>query len=175
MHFGRELPLFFDIFDFSIEAEQLDKSTYLNNLLDTLHKVYETVYANLQDNQIAQNIRYAQKAKLRQFHPNDTVYIKSRESYNNKLTGPFEVLSRNSEVTYTVRIPNNPYARSLKIHVDRLILAPPRRPYLEAQQFASTDSVIEREQNNRPSTSTAGPQQSSPHRVQTRYFLRSKC
>lgn len=177
LHFGRELPMLFDTFDFSISSEQQDKSTYLHDLLETLKKIYNSVYKNLKGSQFAQNLRYMQKAKLREFKVGDTVYIKSRETYNNKLTGPFEILRRNSTVTYTLRILNNEFANPFKLHVDRLVLAPPRRQYLMPQPTTSlsdSTNMQNGERNNSSDNKTHDVEQPSQQGFCPQYFPRSR-
>jgi hypothetical protein len=58
------------------------------------------------------------------------VYLKSIDKHKHSYSGPFEVLQQHSPVSYTIRRQNIPSARTFKVHIDRIILAPPRNEYL---------------------------------------------
>ena len=84
--------------------------------------------------QLEQNTRQHARSKLRILNVHDVVYLRSRDSFKPKFTGPFEVISKDSEVNYTIRRLHDPTCSSFKVHIDRLRLAPHRRQHLEVRQ-----------------------------------------
>lgn len=130
LHFGRNHALFFDTFNPNVQTVFLDKSHFAADLLSQLKTTYETAYSNLERAQVEQNSRHAQNAKLRKFNIGDIVYLKSKDKFKPRFAGPFTVVEKNNDVNYTIRLLDNPYAESFKIHINRLRLAPSRSPHL---------------------------------------------
>ncbi|XP_035206606.1 uncharacterized protein LOC118181543 [Stegodyphus dumicola] len=130
LHFGRNLSLLFDTFHPDPRPAQLDKSHYLCDLLTQLKLTYEHAYETLERKQVEQNTRQLKNAKLRSFSIDDVVYLKSKDTFKPRFSGPFCIVSKSSDVNYTIRALDNEFAQPFKIHINRLRLAPKRFSHL---------------------------------------------
>jgi transposase InsO family protein len=129
LHFGRELSLLFDTVNFSYLQPHLD-NVEMYKYLTSLQGIYNKAYKN---SKISQDVNYRRQhksAKLRNLNLHDIVYLKSMDKYKQSYSGPFEIVQKHSPVSYTIRRQSIPSARSFRVHVDRIILAPPRNEYL---------------------------------------------
>lgn len=142
IHFGRQLSLVFDTFQPEIEIQQLDKAHYIDTLLSTLKVIYSNTYQNLIRKQEKQNIDKNSNSRLRQIKVDDIVYIRSKDKFNNKYSGPYKVIKKHSDVTYSIQYLDNSHANIFKIHIDRLLLAPPRKDYLKTNDSFNQDNNV---------------------------------
>lgn len=153
IQFGRELGLYFDTFQNNHDVLQLiDHSFYAKQVLSDLNKYFETAFDSLKLHQADQNSKFAQNAKLRCFEKGNTVYLKSKDAFNPRYTGPYTVVDKHSDVNVSIRILSDEFAKPFKVHVNRLRLARERRPFLISPPV-----------NDR-----------KPPLQKTRYFLRSR-
>lgn len=137
---------------------QLDKPRYLEELLQSMQIIHGIAFDNLVEKRIIQNASQHAKATLRDISPGDTVYLQSRDTFNRKFSGPFEVLNKHSDVTFSIRLLNNQFAPTLKVHIDRIYKCSKRKDYLENFQTERFE----------PNTSLA------PLQPMNRYNLRSR-
>lgn len=131
IHFGRELSTFYDTFDPSVDSPHLDKFQYFNKVLFTMKDIYAKVYRNLISAQEERNTKVNENKKLRTFQIGDTVYLKSSDKFLPSFKGPYQVIQKHTDVTYSIQRLNDEYADKLKIHIDKLLLAPPRKEHLK--------------------------------------------
>ena len=130
VHFGRQLSTILDTFNPDAQPIQLNNSFEIMNVLEVLQTIYKQVLFNLQYKQKLQNTHFNVNKKIRNFKPNDTVYIKSRDKLKPKYDGPFKIIKKTSEVTVLIQYEENPHAKPFLIHIDRLHLVPPRPSHL---------------------------------------------
>lgn len=106
---------------------------YVLNLMQRLHKCREIVKGNLEARRDASKRYYDRNARTRSFNPGDKVMI-LRPNRQNKLEvhwdGPAEVISRLSEVNYTVRLPG-------RKREDRVYHVNLMKPFLERAAIVS--------------------------------------
>jgi hypothetical protein len=129
LHFGRELSLLFDTVNFSYLQPHLD-NVEMYKYLTSLQGIYNKAYRNSKESQAVNYQRQHMSAKLRNLNLHDIVYLKSIDKYKQSYSGPFEIVQKHSPVSYTIRRQNIPSAGCFRIHIDRIILAPPRNEYL---------------------------------------------
>lgn len=129
LHFGRELSLLFDTINFSYLQPHLD-NVEMYRYLTGLQRMYNKAYQNSEQSQAVNYQRQHRSAKLRNLNPHDIVYLKSIDKFKHSYSGPFEILQKHSPVSYTIQRQNSPSARTFKVHIDRIILAPPRNKHL---------------------------------------------
>lgn len=151
LHLGREVSLIFDTYNSDIIPIQLDKSHYLKTLLNDLKKSYEKAYSNLERKQVKQNSSQLAKSKLRILNIDDIVYLKSRDVFKPRFSGPYIVVEKHSDVNYSIKYLNCPHSTPFKVHINRLKLSHKRKS--KFSDCPNTDS------NTVP---------------KTRYFLRSR-
>lgn len=130
LHFGRNLSLIFDTFNPEIAVVNLDKSYYIKNLLTELTTIYENAYDSMTRMQVRQNARHNSNAKLRSLKVNDIVYVKSRDTFKPKYTGPFVIVEKCNDLNYIIKHLDDSNPVLLKYHLNRLRLAPNRYPHL---------------------------------------------
>lgn len=130
LHFGRELPLIFDLFDDEVVPTHLDKSHYLARILTDLNNHYKKAYDNLIINQIKQNKLREAKSTNRSFKIGDTVYLRGHNNFKQKYSGPFSVISKESDLNYNIQLQGDQFAPIKRVHICRLRYAPPRKTYL---------------------------------------------
>ena len=81
----------------------------------------------------AQSKRYKhfqKNAKLRTILVNDIVYLKSVDKFKSKYVGPFIVTQKHSPVSFSIKRLHYPDNCAFRVHIDRLLLAPPRNDNL---------------------------------------------
>ncbi|XP_054709022.1 uncharacterized protein K02A2.6-like [Uloborus diversus] len=152
LHFGIELALIFDTYNPDIKCVQLDKTQYMAHVLETLQKQYTTAFSNLERKQYEQNVKQHENAKLRDIKEGQIVYLRSKDKFKPKFTGPYQVIKRCNAVNYLIRFANNSFANTFKVHVDRL------RPAIHRKQHYQGNSSNVEEQTQV---------------YKTRYYLRS--
>lgn len=131
LHFGRHLSLIFDTFQPDLQPTQIDKTQYLAGVLASLNECYQKCFSNLERRQLQQNNRQEANAKVRNLRVNDIVYLRSRDKFKPKYTGPYTITKKCNSRNYLIRVDGDPQARQFRIHVDRLRVAPKRKEYLE--------------------------------------------
>lgn len=129
LHFGRELALIFDTFNVNAVQPHLDKPEMFN-YLQGLQRMYKLAYKNSTHSQSQNYNRHQRNARLRKFKIDDIVYVRSIGRFNNSYSGPFTVVNQHSPVLFSLQNSSIPSAKIFKIHVNRLILAPPRHAHL---------------------------------------------
>lgn len=134
VHFGRALSLIFDTYHPEVTINQLDKAAYIMNMFKDLNNTYKLVYSNLVLNQNNQNRAQQINARMRNFQAGDKVYLKGKEKFKPRYDGPFVIVKKVSEVNYLIRLAENPAASEFIVHINRLILLPPRAPYLNLEE-----------------------------------------
>lgn len=139
LHYGRELSHLYDVFQLPSHDLPLNSSQYLSTTMASLQAIFKKVYSTTVSKQQQQNLEYSNKfsAKLRKFQPKDIVYIKTNHPFKPKFIGPFQVIRKNSDVTYEIRRHDHPVADSFIIHIDRLIHVHRRKSHLIENQFNS--------------------------------------
>lgn len=130
LHFGREVSIFFDVYSHDLHEIPVDHASYITQVLGDLNIYYQNAYSSLERNQLDQNNKFATKAKLRSFEVNDIVYLRSKDTFNPRYTGPFTIVTKNNDVNYTIRLLSDSNAPSFKIHVNRIKGAPARKQSL---------------------------------------------
>lgn len=174
LHFGREHSLLFDTFERDLQLLNLDKSFYVDKLLKSLNDIFKKSYDKLSYTQSKQNNVINQNKNLRSLNVNDIVYVKSRNKLNNKATGPFRIIARNSNVTYTIQRINDNHAPTFKIHINRLRHVPSRvnKNVVEKSQTLPNPNM---EQNIVSPNMTTSVETDNPNTVSKhKYFLRSR-
>ncbi|XP_015926084.2 uncharacterized protein [Parasteatoda tepidariorum] len=131
LHFGRCPPTMFDTFDPNIEPQQLDKASFSQNFISDLRITYDIAFNKLKEQQILQNQKQIQKAKLRNFNANDIVYMRSNDTFKPKFLGPYVIVKKQSDVNFKITPLDTPSHKGFVIHSDRLRLAPRRLSHLD--------------------------------------------
>lgn len=130
IHFGRSLSLIFDTYNSEIDKQNINPTEYLDNIFKSLKHIYQQTYTNIAEKQVKQNNKIRPNTRLREFKTGYVVYLKSRDKFNKKFTGPYTIIKRNTAVTYSIRLKDNTQADIFKIHVDRLHYVPQRKSSL---------------------------------------------
>ena len=130
LHFGRELSLIFDTYDQCSNQPFLDKHIDVHKLLDDLHKIYDRAYYNIKTAQDKRYRNYGRTAKLRNICVKDIVYLKSVDRFKPKYNGPYIVTYKHSPVSFSIKKLHAAENSAFRVHIDRLILAPPRYGHL---------------------------------------------
>ncbi|XP_054709236.1 uncharacterized protein LOC129218942 [Uloborus diversus] len=129
LHFGRNLSLLTDTIDVNIDFS-LNAAFELHKILDELKVIYDRAYQNTLVKRRRQNARQAPKAKLRTFQKGDLVYLKSKDKFKPSYGGPYCILKMISNVVAVIQKSNIPNSHKFKVHIDKILLVPPRAPHL---------------------------------------------
>lgn len=129
LHFGRELSLIFDTYDFSTTQPYLD-NVEMCKFFQGLNDLYNKAYHNIHEAQKYNYNHQLPRSKLRNLNVKDIVYLKSVDKFKPRYDGPFEIVHKHSPVSFTIKRYQSPTSREFKVHIDRILKAPPRYNHL---------------------------------------------
>lgn len=130
LHFGRSISHIYDLYELP-DLSAMDFPFEYYQHMSSMKGIYEKVYDNMKQAQNERNLRQHDKAKLRKFVINDLVYVKSRDTFKSRFTGPFSVVNILSDVLVTIKEFENELAKPFNINIDRLLLVQQRKEHLK--------------------------------------------
>ena len=137
LHFGYDQLLPSDITHNSQTTTKCSYPDYIGRKTAEMQYVYKQVHEHLVQAADKQETYQHKKAKERNFHIGQLVYLFSPDADRNlpiikkrNYSGPFSILTKHNNVDFTVIDALDPRKKAFKVHANRLISFPARKPHL---------------------------------------------
>lgn len=136
--FNRDLNLPFHLFEKPPRHHYFPCENYVEENLSKLHYVYRNVYKNLEQASEKQSQLREKIATSKVFHIGQKIYLYTPattqltgRAFSKHFSGPYRVIEKHSNLNYTIIHVNKPFAKPVKVHVDRMFSYVERRPDLQ--------------------------------------------
>lgn len=142
--FNRDLNLPFHLLEMPPRHHYFPCENYVEENLSKLHYVYRNVYKNLEKVSEKQSRLRETIAKTKHFQIGQKIYLHTPattkltgRAFAKTFTGPYRVIEKHSDVNYTVILVNKPFAKPVKVHVDRMFSYVERRLDLQIPETSN--------------------------------------
>lgn len=135
--FNRDLNLPFHLLEQTPQVHYFPCDNYVREGITKMQFVYRNVYQNLETAATKQSRLRDKVAISKSFELGQKVYLytpatnqSTGRAFSKKFSGPFRVIEKHSDLNYTIQDIKKPFAKSIRVHVDRIFDYTERRPDL---------------------------------------------